>query len=113
MEGEGSLAKSEGISVKPGSASLLYNVLLGSRSWGYLKAGAGGTRYGGSKEEGNSATIGIENAAGDDALQYSFNQAAVSNGTAFLFSLPPSGFVEGTVTDANDGLPVVGATRAM
>jgi subtilisin family serine protease len=61
-------------------------------------------------EEGNSATIGIENAAGDDALQYSFNQAAVSNGTAILFSLPPSAFVEGTVTDANDGLPIAGAT---
>jgi subtilisin family serine protease len=61
-------------------------------------------------EEGNSATIGIENAAGDDALQYSFNQAAVSNGTAILFSLPPSAFVEGTVTDANDGQPIAGAT---
>ncbi len=61
-------------------------------------------------EEGNSATIGIENAAGDDALQYSFNQAAVSNGTAILFSLPPSGFVQGTVTNANDDLPIAGAT---
>jgi len=61
-------------------------------------------------EEGSSATIGIENAAGDDALQYSFNQAAVSNGTAILFSLPPSGFVEGTVTDANDNQPIAGAT---
>jgi len=61
-------------------------------------------------EKGNSATIGIENAAGDDALQYSFNQAAVDNGTAILFSLPPSAFVEGTVTDANDGQPIPGAT---
>jgi hypothetical protein len=60
-------------------------------------------------EEGSSATIGIENAAGDDALQYSFNQPAVSNGTAILFSLPPSGFVQGTVTDANDHQPIVGA----
>jgi hypothetical protein len=61
-------------------------------------------------EEGNSATIGIENAAGDDALQYAFNQASVASGTAIVFSLPPSGFVEGAVTDANDGAPVVGAT---
>ncbi|HEV8627572.1 MAG TPA: carboxypeptidase regulatory-like domain-containing protein, partial [Acidimicrobiia bacterium] len=61
-------------------------------------------------EKGNSATIGIENAAGDDALQFSFNQPAVSNNTAILFTLPPSGFVQGTVTDANDGQPITGAT---
>jgi Subtilase family/Malectin domain/Carboxypeptidase regulatory-like domain len=61
-------------------------------------------------EEGSSATIGIENAAGDDALQYSFDEASVTTGTAILFSLPPSGFVEGTVTDANDGEGIAGAT---
>jgi outer membrane protein OmpA-like peptidoglycan-associated protein len=43
---EGSVAKSDSVSVKVGSASLLYNLLLGSSTWGYLKAGAGGTRYG-------------------------------------------------------------------
>jgi outer membrane protein OmpA-like peptidoglycan-associated protein/opacity protein-like surface antigen len=48
---EGSLAKSNGISVKVGSASLLYNLLLGSSTWGYLKAGAGGTRYGPGNDE--------------------------------------------------------------
>jgi len=62
------------------------------------------------RERGDSATIGIENAAGDDALQFSFNQPAVRDGTAILFTLPPSGFVQGTVTDANDGLPISGAT---
>jgi len=60
-------------------------------------------------EEGNSATVGIENAAGDDALQYSFNQPQVGDHTAILFALPPSGFVQGTVTNANDGAPVSGA----
>ncbi len=45
-EVEGSLANSDDISVKLGSASLLYNLLLGSSTWGYLKAGIGGTRYG-------------------------------------------------------------------
>jgi OmpA-OmpF porin, OOP family len=48
IEGEGSTASSDGVSVKTGSGSLLYNILLGSRSWGYAKAGYGGTRYGGS-----------------------------------------------------------------
>ena len=45
-EVEGSLAKSNGINVKLGSASLLYNLLLGSSTWAYLKAGIGGTKYG-------------------------------------------------------------------
>jgi outer membrane protein OmpA-like peptidoglycan-associated protein len=46
VEAEGSLAKANGIDVKIGSASLLYNMLLGSATWGYAKAGIGGTRYG-------------------------------------------------------------------
>ena len=48
-----------------------------------------------SREEGDSATIGIENESGTVALQYSFNEASVSNGLAVLYRLPPSGFVEG------------------
>ncbi|MFL5547511.1 MAG: hypothetical protein ACJ8AQ_08140, partial [Gemmatimonadales bacterium] len=45
-EVEGSLAKTNDVSVKVGTASLLYNLLLGSSTWGYLKAGIGGTKYG-------------------------------------------------------------------
>ena len=62
------------------------------------------------REQGNSATIGIENAAGDDALQFSFNTASIgSPDFAVRYSLPPSGFIEGTITDANDNLPIAGA----
>src|SRR5215213_3266860 len=46
VEAEGSLGKANSIDVKVGSASLLYNLLLGSATWGYAKAGIGGTRYG-------------------------------------------------------------------
>jgi N-acetylneuraminic acid mutarotase len=64
-----------------------------------------------SQEQGNSATIGIENAAGNDALQYSFNEATIgSPDFAILYRLPPSGFVEGHVNDANDNAGVGGAT---
>jgi N-acetylneuraminic acid mutarotase len=64
-----------------------------------------------SREQGNSATIGIENAAGNDALQYSFNEATIeSPDFAVLYRLPPSGFVEGNVTDANDNAGVSGAS---
>jgi outer membrane protein OmpA-like peptidoglycan-associated protein len=53
LEAEGSTASPTakaadvGVSVKTGSASLLYNLLLGSNSWTYAKLGIGGTKYGG------------------------------------------------------------------
>jgi N-acetylneuraminic acid mutarotase len=63
-----------------------------------------------SREQGNSATLGIENAAGDDAFQYSFNEAVIGTPDfAIRYLLPPSGFAQGHVTDANDNLAVAGA----
>jgi outer membrane protein OmpA-like peptidoglycan-associated protein len=52
VEAEGSIASPNtdpgdiGVGVKTASASLLYNLLVGSRSWAYAKVGIGGTRYG-------------------------------------------------------------------
>ncbi len=60
------------------------------------------------RQQGNSATIGIENDKGTVGFQYSVNEATVTPGTGILFTFPDSGFVEGTVTDANDGKPVSG-----
>ncbi|MFC7616883.1 carboxypeptidase regulatory-like domain-containing protein [Actinokineospora soli] len=62
------------------------------------------------RETGNSATVGIENATGTVALQYSLNAPVLSNDTTIRFVPPPSGTVSGVVTDANDGQPVSGAT---
>ena len=62
------------------------------------------------REQGNSATVGIENAAGTIALQYSFNTAVLSDAQSIRFRPPPTGRVAGTVTDANDGLALAGAT---
>lgn len=62
------------------------------------------------RELGNSATVGIENASGTVALQYSLNTAALSNTQSIRFVPPPMGMVTGTVTDANDSEPVAGAT---
>ncbi|HEX6292737.1 MAG TPA: carboxypeptidase regulatory-like domain-containing protein [Herpetosiphonaceae bacterium] len=62
------------------------------------------------REQGNSATVGIENATGTVALQYSFNQATLSSGLAVLYRLPPRGLVEGTISDSNDGAGIAGAT---
>jgi outer membrane protein OmpA-like peptidoglycan-associated protein len=50
IEAEGSLGSSEDISVSVGTASLLYNFLLGSRTWAHVKLGIGQTRYGASGE---------------------------------------------------------------
>ena len=60
--------------------------------------------------DGRNATIGIENGAGTDALQFSFLGRTLTANAAFRYELVPSGLVHGTVTDANDGQPVAGAT---
>ncbi len=40
------------------------------------------------REQGNSATVGIENHSGTVALRYSFNEPALFDGLAVLYSLP-------------------------
>jgi subtilisin family serine protease len=64
-------------------------------------------------QRGGSATIGIENELGSVATQYSFNQPTLSSGLAVLYTVPPSGIVRGTVTDANDGAPIAGAELSL
>ena len=58
---------------------------------------------------GDDATIGIEDADGTDALSFGFRSDVLETNVAYRFSEVPSGLVTGTVTDANDGLPVAGA----
>ncbi|MEU7740535.1 S8 family serine peptidase [Nonomuraea sp. NPDC049158] len=62
------------------------------------------------REKGTSATIGIENATGTDALQYANEEAALSTGQGLTFIASRHGLVTGSVTDANDGKPLAGAT---
>ena len=45
----------------------------------------------GDRERGNSATVGIENAAGTDALEFSFNEASLSDGVALQFTKAGAG----------------------
>lgn len=66
------------------------------------------------RETGSSATVGIENETGTVARQWSFNETnALNNATQIRYSLPPNGFVTGSVTDANDGLAAAGKVRAI
>jgi hypothetical protein len=60
--------------------------------------------------DGRNAGIGIENATGTDALQFSLFERRLLANQAWRFELVPSGLVHGTVTDANDGLPIAGAS---
>ncbi|MGH2651401.1 MAG: carboxypeptidase-like regulatory domain-containing protein, partial [Actinomycetota bacterium] len=60
--------------------------------------------------DGRKAGIGIENAQGTDALQFSFLERLLGPNEAYRFEQVPTGSVEGTVTDVNDGLPIEGAT---
>ena len=59
--------------------------------------------------DGRAAGIGIENADGTDGLQFSLFEARLGAEQAYRFEVVPSGLVHGTVTDANDGLPIAGA----
>ena len=72
------------------------------------------------REYGNSATVGIEDAAGAAATTYSFNQANLANGKRITLTPsgggsdeppppPTTGTVRGTVTNAGSGTPIVGA----
>ena len=61
-------------------------------------------------QRGAAATVGIEDQTGTIGLQFSFLQPVLSDDLAITYSLAPSGFVHGTVTDANDGTAVAGAT---
>ncbi len=60
-------------------------------------------------QRGSSATVGLENETGTVAFSYSYNEDALDAASAILFQIPPSGFVQGAVTDANDGQPISGA----
>jgi hypothetical protein len=63
------------------------------------------------RERGSSATLGLENGDGSVAFQYSSNEAVIgSPNFAIRYLLPPSGFAEGHVTDANDNLGIGGAS---
>ncbi|MEW9550920.1 S8 family serine peptidase [Nonomuraea sp. NPDC050783] len=65
---------------------------------------------GSERAQGTSATVGIENANGSDALLYSYEEAALASGQGVTFTASRHGLVTGTVTDANDGDPIAGAT---
>ena len=88
------------------SLRISFSALLG-------EDGSIGFRYRGIDSErasGTSATVGIENPGGTDALQYSSDSAALKNGQSLTFTASRHGLLTGTVTDANDGKPLAGAT---
>lgn len=60
--------------------------------------------------DGAHATVGIEDTTGSTGLQLGFRDTDFPQGTAYRFMVVPTGFVAGTVTNLNDGLPVAGAT---
>jgi subtilisin family serine protease len=76
----------------------------GDITYRYKDVPAGNARL-----QGNSATVGIENSTGTVATQYSFNQPVLKDGLSISFR-DTSARIHGVVTDANDGLPVDGAT---
>ncbi|GII94981.1 S8 family serine peptidase [Sinosporangium siamense] len=59
---------------------------------------------------GITGTVGIENADGTGAFQFSHNQVALADGQTLTITPGRHGLLTGTVTDAGDGKPVAGAT---
>ncbi len=64
----------------------------------------------GNLANGGEATVGIEDAAGSDGLMYSHRESVIEPESAIRFREVPTGLVTGTVTNANDGLPVAGVS---
>ncbi|MER5896742.1 S8 family serine peptidase [Streptomyces sp. NPDC001876] len=60
--------------------------------------------------KGATATVGLENATGTDALLYSYNAPAITDGTKLSFGAKARAVVAGKVVDANDKEPLAGAT---
>jgi subtilisin family serine protease len=60
--------------------------------------------------DGHDALVGIENATGSDALQISFMEAVIQPSSAIRIETLPVAIVTGTVSDANDGLGIPGAS---
>ncbi len=60
--------------------------------------------------DGSSSTIGLEAPGATDAFLFSFREAIVAPDSAYRYEVVPTGVVSGVVTNANDGLPVEGAT---
>ncbi|MEI7055617.1 carboxypeptidase regulatory-like domain-containing protein [Nocardioides sp. CCNWLW239] len=61
------------------------------------------------RARGNSATVGIENANGSIATQYSFNTASLSDNKSITFDVAPMGTVAGVVKDYNTKAGIDGA----
>ncbi|MFE6968088.1 carboxypeptidase regulatory-like domain-containing protein [Isoptericola sp. NPDC057653] len=59
---------------------------------------------------GSSATIGIEDARGAVASQFSYNAPAVRDGLSVTYDVTGMGAVNGTVTDGNTKAPLEGVT---
>ena len=64
------------------------------------------------REQGNSTTVGIENAAGTVGIQYSFNEAAVNTTQAVLFT-PATAAPLITTTSLPDGTTGVGYNQTV
>ena len=55
--------------------------------------------------DGRDASIGIEDADGSDALQFSLSNDLLSPNVAYRYEPVPNGVVSGSVIDVNDDLP--------
>ncbi|WP_460701521.1 S8 family serine peptidase [Myceligenerans halotolerans] len=80
---------------------------------GDIVLGYGELAGSGDTAAGSSATVGIEDEAGEVGLEYSFNSAVLSEGLSITYAAPPLATLSGIVKDFNTKDPVPGATVTM
>ena len=58
---------------------------------------------------GSHAVSGIQGWAGVDGIRFSDNAPVLRDGMIVTYDMPDFGYLDATVVDQNDGLPVAGA----
>lgn len=95
-----------GVRTFQGDARLDLQVRLERNGTIEVHYGTGTSAAGG----GSRATIGLEDHTGTDALMVGYREQLLTDRTAIRYTRVATSAIRGTVTDANDGLPIVGAT---
>jgi subtilisin family serine protease len=106
MSGNAAVIDLRGLRVFGGDARMDLQVQLRRDGTIEVHYGDGAEAVGG----GARATVGLEDHTGTDAFQYAFREQHLTDRMAVRYRRVATSTIQGTVTDANDGLPIQGAT---
>ncbi|MEV0894321.1 S8 family serine peptidase [Promicromonospora sp. NPDC050262] len=90
------------------TARISFSVTI-TRSGTVIIAYGDGVGENGPLSAGSTATTGIQGWAGVDGIRFSQDAPVLRDGMVVTYDLPDFGYLDATVVDENDGLPVEGA----